>query len=509
MMRQRLSRSNRAKAFLLAMAWACLLLAAPRCLAGEGEKVLEENWYALYLNEKKAGYSYGQVIEKRAGDAVTYESRLHNEFTLSRGEIALRFVMDTTITEGPEGLLVAFRHQVRGPMFMDMQGTVEGGELVITAGTGRASKTVRVPVHEGLCPWALHRLKVRMGHEPGTKYSVKAFIPDMPTRAHDVSVELAGKEDVQVFEVTKSLYRSNARFSAFPGLSTSEWSDESDTVWLTRARLLANLTLESRMATKELALAPDDPSDILAASAIPTDKPIPDPRQLDHLRILLQPVEGNTAELKVPAGPYQEVEQAEDGLQITIRQAEVSPDKSYELPYGGEEYAEMARPNVWMETEDPLVAEMSRQAARGHTDALVVARRIEGFVRRTITEKNLSLGFATAAETAAQKAGDCTEHAVLAAALARAAGMPSRVVGGLVYVEGLPGVEGGGFGYHMWTEVYVGEWLPLDAALGGHDATHLALVRSDLNAPGDLLMLSAAISRLFGGARILVLETGQ
>ncbi len=42
MMRQRLSRSNRARAFLLAMAWACLLLAAPRCLAGEGEKVLEE-----------------------------------------------------------------------------------------------------------------------------------------------------------------------------------------------------------------------------------------------------------------------------------------------------------------------------------------------------------------------------------------------------------------------------------------------------------------------------------
>ena len=61
----------------------------------------------------------------------------------------------------------------------------------------------------------------------------------------------------------------------------------------------------------------------------------------------------------------------------------------------------------------------------------------------------------------------------------------------------------------MWTEVFVGEWLPFDATLGGHDATHLALVRSDLNDPDALFDLSAAISGFFGRAAVKVLEVGE
>ena len=42
---------------------------------------------------------------------------------------------------------------------------------------------------------------------------------------------------------------------------------------------------------------------------------------------------------------------------------------------------------------------------------------------------------ATAAEVARSREGDCTEHAVLLAALARARGIPARVAMGLVYVR--------------------------------------------------------------------------
>ena len=62
-------------------------------------------------------------------------------------------------------------------------------------------------------------------------------------------------------------------------------------------------------------------------------------------------------------------------------------------------------------------------------------------------KKNLSVGLATAKEVARTLAGDCTEHAVLAAALGRAAGIPTKVATGLVYFQGM-------LGYHMWTEFY-------------------------------------------------------
>ena len=76
---------------------------------------------------------------------------------------------------------------------------------------------------------------------------------------------------------------------------------------------------------------------------------------------------------------------------------------------------------------------------------------------------------------AESREGDCTEHAVLLAALARACGIPARVAIGLVYVD-----QAGGFGYHMWTEMYLsGHWIPLDATLGqgGIGAAHLKLTR--------------------------------
>lgn len=504
-MRGALVRSKPARGLFVAIVCACLPLAGLPCRADEEQTLLKDEWYALYLNDRKAGYTHEQVAEKRAGEVVTYESKLHQEFALARGNVSVRFVTDTTVSEDAEGRLIAFRQQIQGPMSLTLDGKVEGEELVITSSAGQASETRRVPVHDGLCPWALHRLRQRMGYEPGTKYTASAFIPDMPARPVEVSLEVVGKEEAQVFEITKHLQRTDTTISSLPGITSSDWVDDSGTVWLVRARLPGNFTLEGRRATKELALAPDDPSDVLAASVMPTDKPISEPRSLEHLEIVLQLLDESADEPAVPSGSHQHVERVEEGLRITIKRAHPSPDSSYTLPYTGAEHTEMVRANVWMETEAPVVVEMTLEAVGEEDDALAAAKRIEGYVREIISEKSLSVGFATAAETAVQKAGDCTEHAVLVAALARAAGMPSRVVGGLVYAENLPAVPEGGFGYHMWTEVYVGEWLPLDAALGGHDATHLALVRSDLNSPGDLLAISSAISRLFGCARVQVL----
>ncbi len=60
--------------------------------------------------------------------------------------------------------------------------------------------------------------------------------------------------------------------------------------------------------------------------------------------------------------------------------------------------------------------------------------------------------------------GDCTEYADLAVALARANGLPARMIGGYVADGDLaPRPQD----YHNWAEVYVdGRWLVLDAQKG-------------------------------------------
>src|SRR5205085_515826 len=87
--------------------------------------------------------------------------------------------------------------------------------------------------------------------------------------------------------------------------------------------------------------------------------------------------------------------------------------------------------------------------------------------------RNFTEALATADEVARTLEGDCTEFAMLTAALLRAAGIPSRTAIGLVYVDLARGPV---FGFHMWTEAWVrGQWVPLDATLGrGHiGAAHI------------------------------------
>jgi predicted transglutaminase-like cysteine proteinase len=93
------------------------------------------------------------------------------------------------------------------------------------------------------------------------------------------------------------------------------------------------------------------------------------------------------------------------------------------------------------------------------------ARAIERWVNRNMQAAEFSQAMATADNVAKTLSGDCTEYAMLAAAMCRAVGVPSRTVLGLVYAASPTGKPF--LAYHMWFEVYAeGQWLPLDATLG-------------------------------------------
>jgi transglutaminase-like putative cysteine protease len=97
-------------------------------------------------------------------------------------------------------------------------------------------------------------------------------------------------------------------------------------------------------------------------------------------------------------------------------------------------------------------------------------------------EKKPTVSIPSAREVLRTKIGDCNEHTALYVALARAAGIPSRIAVGLVYLRGA-------FYYHAWPEVYVPragggtpQWIPVDPTLNQFpaDATHLRVARGGL-----------------------------
>ena len=82
-------------------------------------------------------------------------------------------------------------------------------------------------------------------------------------------------------------------------------------------------------------------------------------------------------------------------------------------------------PNSMIQSDDPVVLADAQEAAGEETDPVARDHRLGTERNRFITKKDYSQAFATAAEVAKLREGDCTEHAVFLAALARARGIPA------------------------------------------------------------------------------------
>ncbi|MFQ6048326.1 MAG: transglutaminase family protein, partial [Phycisphaerae bacterium] len=162
---------------------------------------------------------------------------------------------------------------------------------------------------------------------------------------------------------------------------------------------------------------------------------------------------------------------------------------------------------IYLKHDDPLVQAMAAEARGSETDPQRLAGRLCRYVSTHVRTKTLDIGFATASEVAQTRQGDCSEHAVLLAALARACGIPSRVVVGIVHVDQMLGRRDV-FGYHMWTQMYIdGAWIDLDPTLGQSrcDPTHIAMAVSDLS-QSSLSEMALQLLPLIGKLKIEILD---
>ncbi len=128
-----------------------------------------------------------------------------------------------------------------------------------------------------------------------------------------------------------------------------------------------------------------------------------------------------------------------------------------------------------VDSDAPAIRALAAEVAGDAAGVYAAAVRINRFVNRRL-EKAFGQSRDRASEVLATGKGDCTEHALLFTALARAAGIPARPVYGLVYTRYGDGADA--LYWHAWVEVKSGEeWIALDPTFGEDvaDATHLAL----------------------------------
>ncbi|MBK6702721.1 MAG: transglutaminase domain-containing protein [Caulobacteraceae bacterium] len=158
------------------------------------------------------------------------------------------------------------------------------------------------------------------------------------------------------------------------------------------------------------------------------------------------------------------------------------------LPTDEAYLAAARRSTTWLQSDHPRLQAMAA-AARGYD--VSDARKMEVLLQRAIPylEEADFNGHYSALDTLERRKGDCTEAAVLLAALGRAAGIPTRVASGVSYSrQSYHGVSNA-FIPHSWVVAYVdGHWRSFDLALREFDSAHIALTIGD----GDPRSIAAA-----------------
>lgn len=443
------------------------------------EKEIE--YYAILVDGGKLGH----MIQTRAVEGSTVTTIQEMNMTLSRGGmlLAVSSVDKNIETISGEPLSFDFVQNISG-MSQKISGTVNGGKIQVSIEMmgSNQQKTIDWPagalMYEGL-----RLYEVEKGLDAGTNYDVKVFVPMLLMTAQTsedtavkAKISVGETANVDLFGRVVSLAEVKTSMEMPGGRVDSTGYVDSDFRALKTVVPTMGMNLELIACTKEFALSKNDVVDFISKLVIKSPVSIEKIDSVKSITYELIPNEGS--ELEIPSNDNQKVSKGKNGkLSVTVNPVAVG--KGDNFPYKGNEPSavEALKPTAYLQCDNKQIQDLARHAVGNTKDSGEAVRQIESFVSGFITSKDLSVGYASAAEVAASRQGDCTEHAILTAAICRAAGIPARVVFGVVYVDEFIGHKNV-FGGHAWVEAYVGgKWIGLDAtrAPDGFGAGHIAL----------------------------------
>jgi transglutaminase-like putative cysteine protease len=230
------------------------------------------------------------------------------------------------------------------------------------------------------------------------------------------------------------------------------------------------------------------PADFAIATAITPDTSIQNPRSVRSLSLIITGVENEKFLLSDDRQKVTPVEGEEGSYRVEVTAKPFDPEQAAHLPVSQPSLRRYLQRAPYLEIGDALLQKTARALRAQETNAYRVASRIRAWVHQNMTP-DYTIGVPrSCVEVLKRRRGVCRDYATLFAGLARAAGIPTRMVGGIVYGEGR-------FFYHAWVECWVGAWVPFDATLNTDfvDATHIPFVQGDVT---DIYRFTELVGRL-------------
>jgi len=473
------------------------VLARPLCAA----PTPKETWLGIYFNGRKIGYS-----------------SLRTENARFRGKSALKVIstsrvqlelLGNKVQQDSESTLYS-DHRYR-PLYQVHKITSQGSVLTIKAdyrpgkiicavdsGGGPTRKVVPVPRGARLVG---DTTVLTQGQKLSVGQKATIYYLNPLTIALDRSdIEVAAQEQVTVGERTYTAFRITATTAL--GKITSWETGTGDMLKgempfgmamyqepkQTALNMSSTMPVFAVTGTGSETATYMPPSDFALATAITTDKPIHNPRASRSLTVTVFGVEDEALALTDKRQQVATVEGQPNAYSVRVTAEKFDPARSLTLPIKEPSVQVYLRPAPYLETDDPDIQRTARTLRGKEQNAFKVAARVRRWVHAQM-KPDFTIGVPrSCSDVYKRRRGVCRDYATLFAGLARAAGIPTRVVGGIVYVDGK-------FFYHAWAECWVGEWVAFDPTQNTDfvDATHIKFSQGDVT---DMFDIARVIGRI-------------
>jgi hypothetical protein len=471
-------------------------------------KVPSESWDILLLQGKRLGYSVSTRREVQEDGQTLLRNENASHLAIQRGEQTANEDMVSVSVETPEGRLVRFECEMRmGDSPLRTIGNVRGDRLEIeTFGPGAATaqkRSIAWSTDDG-GPLAVESALLHHPMQPGQQRAIKAWMMGFERL---VTIRLTAKQ-IEAIELPggkKNLLRIET-VTVLPGgqeMRQTVWADTSGEIqksYMATAGGMESIRTSKAAALKESKTAT---LDLLPVMAVKIDRPLLHPHETKQVTYHIHLGDGDPAKVFV-VGSTQAVKSLDaHTAEVTVFAVRPGAKDGNRAAPADPPTKEDLAPNGFIQSDDPLIVADAKKAAGAETDPWKVATALERFVYQDVNKKDFSQAFASASEVARTHEGDCTEHGVFLAALARARGIPARVAIGLVYLDAAQS-----FFYHLWTEVYIdGRWIPIDGTLarGGIGADHLEIAHTSL-AGASAYSAFLPVAQVVGQMKIEIVE---
>ena len=448
------------------------------------QDIPSETWMGIYIGTAKIGYARSfirkttyegkpayqiddlskikvVVMDVEVGQEIESTSILSEQFDPIRQDIKM--------SSAGHGTSIIARYSPREIVAEIENVPPERASLSVGKGV-KSTKTIPIPAGSRIVTEPLpldSKLKV------GDKFTLKYFEP-MSLKLDDARIEVLRTEKI---EVEGKEYEALVVRSVTSLGETTTWQDERGNT-LKADTSLMGLTMTMIREPKEVAMNEgySPPSDLAVMTSCPASKVIENPRQVRHMKVRLS---GLTDKALAISDQRQKVTLSDSTAEYEIN---ARPFEGKGLPLPIKEHKEFLAETPYIQSANPQVVSTAKEIVGDEKDSYKAVLLLRDWVYGNMKSRGDIGVMRPAVDILGAKEGVCRDYAVLYTSLARAAGIPTKFVTGLIYFNDR-------FYYHAWAESFVGEWIPVDATLPGIlvDATHIKLAEGDTSAIFDAI----------------------